>query len=189
MYQLVLLWEAALGFREFSWRPFVHFMMGDLRAHLPTVRWVFSSFWPKTARPLCPTLHVHLFSPPVPFLLVFPDEKSPQREMFCQCGRGETKDVRSTKRHQNWWIQTLFGAVGKTSPQVYRLKWRVLWRQLKFKHMRINEQVFINKFWVFWGSPLYTYFSKTFKNSWKNHILIKVLTKLLLVQTNSTFHF
>ena len=27
--------------------------------------------------------------------------KSPQREMFCWCGRGETKNSRSTKRHQN----------------------------------------------------------------------------------------
>ena len=30
------------------------FMMGDLWAHLPTLHWVFSSFWPKTTWPQCP---------------------------------------------------------------------------------------------------------------------------------------
>ena len=30
------------------------FMIGDLRAHRPTLRWTFNSFWPKTSWPLCP---------------------------------------------------------------------------------------------------------------------------------------
>ena len=47
------------------------------------------------------------------FIFVSPDEKSPQREMFCQCERGETKNDRSTKRHQNQGVQKLFGAVEK----------------------------------------------------------------------------
>ena len=29
------------------------------RPHLPTLHWVFSSFWPKKAWPLCPTLPIH----------------------------------------------------------------------------------------------------------------------------------
>ena len=36
------------------------------------------------------------------------DEKSPQREIFCQCGKTETKNSRSTKRHQNSQVQKLF---------------------------------------------------------------------------------
>ena len=34
------------------------------------------------------------------FVLVSLDEKSPQREMFCRCAGSETKNSRSTKRHQ-----------------------------------------------------------------------------------------
>ena len=42
--------------------------------------------------------------------------ESPQGEVFCQCGRGETKNGRITKRHQNWLlVQKLFWAVGKKS--------------------------------------------------------------------------
>ena len=32
--------------------------MGDLQVHLFTPHWVFSSFWPKTAWPSCPTLPI-----------------------------------------------------------------------------------------------------------------------------------
>ena len=54
----------------------------------------------------CPTLPIHLISPQETF---FPGwKKSSQREMFCQCGRRETKNGISIKRHQNWWIQNCF---------------------------------------------------------------------------------
>ena len=33
------------------------------------------------------------------------------------------------------------------------IKWRVLWRWLRFKHVGISIQFFIKKFWVFLGSP------------------------------------
>ena len=42
------------------------------------------------------------------------DEKSPSKETFCRCGRGETKNDRSSKRRQNRRGQKLFRAVGKT---------------------------------------------------------------------------
>ena len=61
----------------------------------------------------------------VTFFFVSLDEKSPQRETFCRCGTGESKNGRSTKRHQNWWAQKLFWAVEKMSQQVYCIKWRV----------------------------------------------------------------
>ena len=50
---------------------------------------------------------------PTDFFFVFPGEKSPQREMFCQCGKGQIKSGRSTKTHQNRQVQKLFLAVGK----------------------------------------------------------------------------
>ena len=112
-------------------------MMGDLQAHLPTLCCVFSSFWPKMAP--CSTLPIHPILPQATFFVSL-DKRSPQREMFCQCGRGETKNGRSRKRHQNWWVQKLF--------------WRWL-KVLKFKYVRINTQFFINKF-CFGGSPLYS---------------------------------
>ena len=40
---------------------------------------------------------------------------------------------------------------------MYYIKWRVLWRWLKFKHIRINTQFFTNKFQFFGGPPSYTH--------------------------------
>ena len=76
-YQLVVFWEAAFGFSEFffgdSCNAFAHFMMGDLWAFLPTLCWVFTSFWTKMAWPPCPTLPIH----PISLWVIFfpPDEK------------------------------------------------------------------------------------------------------------------
>ena len=115
--QLALLWEVLFSFSEFFLKTvsmhFAQFMMGDLRAHLLTPHCMFSSFWPKPAWSLRPTLPIHQVLPPATFF-VSPDESSPQREVFCPWGRGETKNSRSTKRHQNW-VQKLFWAVEKTS--------------------------------------------------------------------------
>ena len=63
VYQLVLLWDAALSFSEFflETQCICPFHDGDLWMHLPMwfmnhAEWVFSSFWPKMAWPPCPTL-------------------------------------------------------------------------------------------------------------------------------------
>ena len=75
---------------------------------------------PKRAWPLCPSLPIHPILPQAFCLFVClicfvsPDEKSPQRATFCWCGRGETKNGRSTKRHQNRRVQKLFWAVEKS---------------------------------------------------------------------------
>ena len=111
VYQQMLLWDAAFGFNDFfffgdSFNSFAHFIMGDLPAHLPTPHWVCSSFWPKTEWPLYSTLPIHLSD----FFFVSLDEKIPQREMLCQCGRGE-KNGKSTKRYQNQWVQKLCWAL------------------------------------------------------------------------------
>ena len=50
---------------------------------------------------------------PSDFFFVSPDEKSPQRATFCQCGRGATKNGRSTKSHENPRVQKLFWIVEK----------------------------------------------------------------------------
>ena len=62
-------------FPEHCYNTFAHFMMADLQAHLPTPHWVFSSFWPKTAWPLCPTLPIHQISPGANFFCLFPQMK------------------------------------------------------------------------------------------------------------------
>ena len=74
-------------------------MMGDLQLHLSTPRCVQQL---STKRGMTPMPHVLYLPDLAPSdLFVFPDEKSPQREVFCQCERSETKNGRSTKRHQN----------------------------------------------------------------------------------------
>ena len=96
------------NFLEDYFNVFAHFMMGDLWAHLPTPYWVFSRFWPKMAWPPCSTLPIHQISPRGTFFVVaLSDEKSPKRETFCCCGKGETKNGRNTKRLQNQQIQKL----------------------------------------------------------------------------------
>ena len=87
-------------------------------------------------------------------LLFFQDEKCSQRETFCKCGRGKAKNSRSTKRHQIQQVQKLFWAVEKMSRWVYCIKWRALWRWLKYKYVRINTHFFINAF-RFGMSPSY----------------------------------
>ena len=79
--------------------------------------------------------------------------------MFCQRGRGKTRNGRSTKRHPNRWAQKCFWAVWKKSQLVYFIKQRVLWRQLKFNQVTINIQLLQINFKVF-GFPLYVASSK-----------------------------
>ena len=69
--------------------------------------------------------------------------KSPQRETFCQCERGETKNSRSTKRHQNRWVQKLFWAVGKHLDRCIASNGDYF--EGGFKHTKINTQFFINE--------------------------------------------
>ena len=83
----------------------------------------------------------------------FPNEKSPQREMFCQCGRGETKNSRSIKIDK---FKNCFEQWRKCLDRcILHQMGRALWRGLKVKHVRINTQFFINKFCCFGVPPLY----------------------------------
>ena len=92
-----------------TFNMFAHFMTGDLWIHLPTPHWLLSSFWQKQ-HDLMPHPPHSPDLTPSNFSFVSPDEKSPQRETFCPCGRGETKKKgRSTKRikidyFKNFWV-------------------------------------------------------------------------------------
>ena len=109
VYQLALLWEDAFSFSEFFCeRVFQHVCP-------------FHDGWftnegtcPKTAWPLCLTLPIHPITPQVTCFLFPQMKKVLKGKYFCWCGRGETKNSRSTKRHQNQQVQKLFWAVGKS---------------------------------------------------------------------------
>ena len=123
---------------------FAHFMMGDLQEHLPTLCWVFSSFWLKTAWPPYPTLPIHVILPQVTFFLLPWMKNVLKGKCFANVEEGKQENTRSTKRHQNQWVLKLFWAVEKMSQWVNCIKWRVLRRRLKFKHVRICNFLQIN---------------------------------------------
>ena len=88
--------SASADVLEDSFNTLVHFMVHDLWSHLPALCWVFISFWPEMAWPPCPTLPIQLIT--LSDLFLFPQmEKSPQRETFCPCERGETKPAEALK--------------------------------------------------------------------------------------------
>ena len=142
--------QVSVNIFEDSFNAFA-LLMGDLLSHLPTPCWMFSSFWSKTAWPSCSTLSVHPVSPQVSFL--FPQIKNVLKgKHFADVEEVKQKNGRRTKRHQNRQAQKTW-AVEKKSRSVVCIRWRVLWRWVKFKHVRINTQFLINKF-QFWGYPL-----------------------------------
>ena len=108
--QLALLWEAVFSFSELFWKTLHAFAISwwviyeHICPHCAECSAVFVQKWHDTRAP------PSLFTPFYPEWLFFVSlvEKSPQRETFCQCGRGETKNSRSTKRHQNRQVQKLF---------------------------------------------------------------------------------
>ena len=101
----------------------VNFVLKTLSKHLPISWWVIYQYkhtrntlsvqqflTQKWHEPHAPPSWFTL-SRPSNFFFVSLDEKSPQREMFYQCGRGETKNGRNTERHKNQQVQKLFWAV------------------------------------------------------------------------------
>ena len=151
---MALLWEAAFGFDEFVLRT--------LSVCLPISWWVVNKhicphfaecsavFDQKRWLPF-PILLVHPILPWVTFCC-FPSGKGPHRKTFCRCGRGETKSSGNTDRHQNPRVRTVLSS-GKDVSKVYCIRWRGLWKWLKFEHVRRNTQLFISKFWGFGVSP------------------------------------
>ena len=137
---------------EDSFSTFAHFIMGDLWTHLPTPHWVFSSFWPKTACPPCPTLPIHLISPQTTFFLFCQDKIILKRKCFADVEEVKQKlaealkgiKINEFKNCFEQWKKGLNRCIASNG-----------W--LKFKHVGINTQFFINKFHFFeGGSLLYT---------------------------------
>ena len=118
VYQLALLWEAAFSFSDFFfWRLFericpshdVWFMITPAHTMLSVQQFLTK----KRPDPGAPPSLFTQSHPNWLFLLWFSWMKSPHRETFCQCGRGETKNSRSTKSHLNQQVQKLFWAMEK----------------------------------------------------------------------------
>ena len=154
-YQLVVLWEATFSFIKFFWTlfqcicPFHDGWFMNTPAHtVPSVQ----QFLAQNGK--TPVPHI-FYLPDLPlsnFSFVSPIEKTPQRKTLLMWKRW-IKSSRSTKKHQNWWVQKLFWAVEKRLHylRVYYTEWRVLWiwRWLKSKHVTINTQFFISKFFFY----------------------------------------
>ena len=99
LYQGMSLWEAVFGFSVFllTTQHICSFYDGWLMsAPAHTTLSVQQFLIPNVMTPCAPP---SIFTQSHPKWLVFlsPDEKSPQRETFGWCGRGETKNSRSTK--------------------------------------------------------------------------------------------
>ena len=118
---LSLLWEAAFSFSGFFLRVFQHiypFHDGWFTSAPAHTMLSVQQFLTKTAWPSCLTFPIHPISPQAT-LFLFPwwkkSSKGKTSSTFCKCGRGETKNGRSTKRHQNWQVQKLFWAMEEMS--------------------------------------------------------------------------
>ena len=101
VYQLALLWEAAFSFSEFFLRPFQRLAISwwviykHTCPHCAECSAVFDQKWHDPRAPpavFTQSGHQQLFC-----LFVSLDERSPQRETFCWCKKGETKNSRSPK--------------------------------------------------------------------------------------------
>ena len=120
VHQLALLWEAAFAVSDFFfWRlfqcvcPFHDGWFVTSPAH--TALSVQQFLTKNGVTPMPHPLYLPDLTQSGLFCFVFPEEKSTHKETFCRCGRGETKNSRSTKRHQHQWVQKVFWAVEKTS--------------------------------------------------------------------------
>ena len=111
VYLLVVVWEVVFSFSESFWRPITWWVI--YKRTCPHRTECSAVFDQKQHDPRAPP---SLFTQSGPKWLFFVslDENSPQRETFCPCGGGETKNHRSTKRHENLRVQKLFWAVGKS---------------------------------------------------------------------------
>ena len=98
VHQLGLLWEAVLDFSEFflktlsTWLPMSWWVSYERTCpYCAECSAVFDQKWHNPQAP------PSLFTRSLPeWLFVSLDEESPQREMFCLCKRGKTKNGRNT---------------------------------------------------------------------------------------------
>ena len=138
---------------NFLWRPFQRvclFHAGWLTSTPAHTTLMFSSFWPKTAWPLCSTLPIHPVSTWVTFFcfpgwkIFFKGKHFAHVEEVKQKTTEALKGIKiyGVKNCSEQWEKCLDRCIASN----------VIWRWLKFKHVRITTQFFINKF-HFGGSP------------------------------------
>ena len=109
VYQLILLWEAV--FSEFFWRLFqciCPFHDGWFMCTPAHTCWVFSSFWQKWRVPHAPPSLFTWSCPKWLFFLTLDEKNCSKGNILLMWKRWNKKNGRSTKRHQNWWVQKLF---------------------------------------------------------------------------------
>ena len=123
--------------------------------HLPISWWVIYNalahptecsavFWR-----LCPSLRIHLTLPQaILFFLTLDKIKSSKGKRFPMWKR-RNKKLKGIKTDE---FKNCFEQWKKSFNRCIAFKWGALWMWLKFKHIRINAQFFINKFW-FYGVP------------------------------------
>ena len=173
-YQLVL-WEAALSFSEFC--------LKTLSRHLLDSGWWFTStpaytmlsvqqFLTKNSRTPGPHPPYSPYPALSDFIFVSLDKKkkSPQRETFCHCATGETKNSRITKRHQNWWVQNCFAQWKKILIGVLH-QMESTWKVTEVLTCKNKYTIFINKF-HFGVIPLHIFGIKEWNIS-LNHFSLK----------------
>ena len=137
-----------------SFNKFAHFTTGDLWMYLPIPCWVFSIFLtkndmsPMSHPPYSPDL-APSNCPPQPIKKVLKGRWFADMEEI----KKKSEALKSIKIDEfkncfEQWKKCLDG-------WVCCIKWRVFWRWLKFKTVRINTQFFINKFQGFWVSLMH----------------------------------
>ena len=175
-------WHCCEGLHSAS----VNSFMKTLSTHLPISWWVFyehtcphhveCSVFDQKWHDLVP----HPISPSNVFLFPLWKKSSGKRfadveEVIQMAEALKHIRIEEFKNCFEQWKKVLIG--------VFHPMGRVLWRWLKFKHVRINTQTFINKFWVFLIPPLYvlTFFifpgNYIFKISWKIDLQLKYIVK------------
>ena len=159
MYQLALLWEAVFNFSEFFWRlfqcvcPFQDGRFTSTPAHTELSVQQFltkNCMTPMPHPPYSPDLTLS------DFLCLFPWVKIVLKEKrFADVEEEKQESGISTKRHlEALKIDKFKSCFEQREKNLNRCsRWRVLWRWLKFKHIRINTPCFINKFQGFWVPP------------------------------------
>ena len=134
---------------------FVYFMMGDMNApgHSALCSTVFDQKW--HGHHASPSLFIR-FHPKQHFFCLFPwTKKSSKWNSLLVWKRGNEKWQKHYKASKLTSSKTVLNPKLKKSLDRCIASNRVLWRWLKFKHIRINTQLFINKFCFLGGPPFY----------------------------------
>ena len=137
----------------------LHWTFGD-SMRLPTSWWVIHNYMCRAECSAVLYQKWHDSHAPPPYstqscpwaAFVSLGEKSSQREMYCQCGRGEIKNGRSTKRHEDWQILKLLITGKKVLIGVLH-QMESTWKGTEVETCKMSTQFFVNKFQGFGVPP------------------------------------